>query len=496
MNDNPGGTPNPLNPNPGANDGPQPLDTAAVQPSTNTSPQPVDPMNRPMKKAADQTTETKPKKTGLIIAILACLLLAVGCGVAAILLMFSGKGGDPVANAMDKLMSGKTASNVVVSGDVDIDFGDASAPFKKAEINFDAKLISRTTINSLDVAVKLTPQNNPLAETGAKDISFGFSEVHAENGDLYLKVDGAADALTGLVGDTTKTTTSTNTLDEIQSLRMEAEAMAEELEAIDAYDIIDSDTIDSLDAIDTLDALDTLNTIDTTDTFDIEEYEPLATMLGVAGFIDGEWIRLSAAELEAFSVSVVEDNPLSCLVDFTSNIDTRSNSALELYKKNPFVISTTDNMKVVSRRDPIYRLGFDGEKMANYIDSVQNAALLDDLYSCLGVNGYAKITAEDVAEVLEGMPEIYVEVNGDNVFTRLYLSYEIENPLLVTDCSSTLLGEDDCVETETTSTPENTTVTIDLTFDYPASVNISEPAEYQNFSDLIQEIFGNSNWGG
>ena len=60
------------------------------------------------------------------------------------------------------------------------------------------------------------------------------------------------------------------------------------------------------------------------------------------------------------------------------------------------------------------------------------------------------------------MPKIYAEVDGDNNFTRLYLTSNLNN------------GEG--------------TMTIDLGFSYPTNVNVPEPEEYKNFSDVIQEI--------
>ena len=60
------------------------------------------------------------------------------------------------------------------------------------------------------------------------------------------------------------------------------------------------------------------------------------------------------------------------------------------------------------------------------------------------------------------MPTIYAEIDGNDNFARLYLD-------------STIGDEVEMV--------------VDLGFSYPDNVNATEPEEYKNFSDVIQEIF-------
>ena len=62
--------------------------------------------------------------------------------------------------------------------------------------------------------------------------------------------------------------------------------------------------------------------------------------------------------------------------------------------------------------------------------------------------------------MLDNFPEIYVEIDNDYNFTRLYMSME---------------GEDG-------------TVTVDFSFDYPTSVTVDEPTEYTDVNDVINEV--------
>ena len=459
MNEKPEGTPNPLNPNLGSTSGSsetldanpsepisrarnmrsvdglvignhtpvqevveetdvvvesaQPAQTAsevvAPQPVPTAQPvQPIDPMDRPMQQAPEPVAKPKKNKTGLIIAILLCLLVAVGCGVAAVLLMMNGGHSDPVAEAMNKLMSGGVPTNVAVSGEISAVNDDTTSPIAKIKIDLDAKLIANSPINSIDAAVTLTPRQ------GEQDLTFDVSEIYAESGDIYLKLDGLADALTGLMN------LGLAEQSEEQSAEQSAEQSEDEMTPAPFFSMI-------------------------TDTIEL---------------VEGDWIRLSSSELESISESFMDEGPMSCMVNLVGDINTNSNSAAVLYKNNPFVISSTENMTVISRRDPIYKLSIDSDKFANYIESMQNTKLLEDAYSCFGWEGNVGISTEDVATVVSKLPNIYVEINSENNFTRLYLQYDQS--------------------------------TVDLTFSYPANINISEPIEYRDITEILQEVWGSN----
>ena len=81
----------------------------------------------------------------------------------------------------------------------------------------------------------------------------------------------------------------------------------------------------------------------------------------------------------------------------------------------------------------------------------------------MGWENNATVSKEDVSEITSQMPKVYAEVNNDNNFTRLYLESDINDGVA--------------------------TATIDLGFSYPSNVNVSEPVEYQDFSEFIQTLF-------
>ena len=105
---------------------------------------------------------------------------------------------------------------------------------------------------------------------------------------------------------------------------------------------------------------------------------------------------------------------------------------------------------------PVYRVTLDSKKMASFINTIQNSSLAQELSSCMG-------DIDNLADNVANLPEVYVEVDKDYNFTRLYFASEIG------DAGANL--------------------TTDLGFNYPENINVAEPVEYKDFSSVIQEIF-------
>ena len=83
----------------------------------------------------------------------------------------------------------------------------------------------------------------------------------------------------------------------------------------------------------------------------------------------------------------------------------------------------------------------------------------------MGWDDNVTITKEDITKLTSKMPKIYVEVNANNDFTRLYLESDISDGIA--------------------------TAVIDLGFSYPTNINVSEPVEYTDFSKFLQTLFTN-----
>lgn len=480
MNPNSGETPNPLNPEPDAptNSTPEPLDANPSEPvqqmhggsldgmvgnsrptkepiqnnveevvvtesETISAPaEPIDPMNRPMVQVVepDATVAAKPKKkrTGLIVAILACLLIAVGCGVAAVLLVLNGKNTDAVRLAMNRLMSGEAPTNVMISGTIDMQIGDPDSPFSQVNVDLNTKLVANPAQNSTSATLKFIPQNS------TNELSLGVSELSSANGDVYLKLDGVSEFINGMM--------NANLPDDGEVI--EGEMIESEMECEDPTNCMSGNIVE-----------------------ETPDSSIIGAFAGIFETIEGEWLKLSVDEAEGVADGMSFDGPLSCVVDLTNQINTSSSSAIELYDKYPFVTSTTEKLAVASRKNPIYKLGIDSEKLTKYIDEIQNTELLNSLYSCLGAENNVNISADDVTEMVAKLPEIYVEIDGNHDFTRLYVKAEFKD-----EC------DEECQENGEVSGYTNTLL-VDLDLSYPSSISIIEPSEYISLTDLMQQMW-------
>ena len=452
------GTPNPLNPNPGpenvsetldanpsepVNHGGSSVDGMVSKPRTSgatesthvmvEAPRPGDSIVMTSGETAVEGAGPKKKKTGLIIAIIVCFLIAVGCGVAAFLLLFN-KPGDPVTAALQKLMKGETPTNVAINGDIDVAMSGSSLPFSNVKISLDTKMVANPSINSSDLKIAFT-------QNGVES-SFQASEIYTASGDLFLKVEGISD----LFNRTEPTEPDNDDEDEDEDV----DEMYSQLPMSDSSDLI------------------------------------MSAFGEIFEMIEGQWIRISADELSAISgsgsIDMMMEGPLTCIVNMSNGVSGNSNSIAEVYNKHPFIVSSTDNMSVVSRRDPIYKLGIDSEAFTEYIQAMKSNEVVQDLYNCIGWDEDEELTSDDVESVVEKLPEIYVEINNDHDFTRLYLKAATSSDSLDAKCSSSTTTK--CID----DSPSGSIV-IDLTFSYPATVNISEPNEYTDLSELFGGMY-------
>ena len=188
-------------------------------------------------------------------------------------------------------------------------------------------------------------------------------------------------------------------------------------------------------------------------------------VIGVVKSAEGVWIRVSTDDLDLSGQSSLNNSTISCVTDLVNDVDKNSNSAAELYSKYPFIISSNENIPIASKQNPVYQVSLDSKNFTEFVNAIQNTEIAKSLYACMGWEKNLVVTEEDVEEVVAQMPKIYTEVSSDNNFTRLYLESDINDGVA--------------------------TATIDLGFGYPANINVSEPVEYKDYSEFIQEIFVN-----
>ncbi|MDO5451679.1 MAG: hypothetical protein Q4F56_01160, partial [Candidatus Saccharibacteria bacterium] len=382
----------------------------------------LDPMNRPMEKAPlPEAPQPRKKKTGLIVGMVICLFVAVGCGVAAILLFIDANKPDPVAIATERLITGNMPTNFVAEGSIDVEVNDMSSPISRAKITVNGEGMTKSMINSSRVMADMNVRNGG-------SFSIGLEEVYAANGDLYFKVDGIANVLNAPY------------LFSANTLEGEAESTeAAESEAAPSVEPTDAENCSSA-----------------------ENCLVAETTIGdkVLTAIDGVWIRASVDEVNAMFTEGTGEGNISCLANLITDVNENSNSIAEMYSRNPFVVSATGEVELTSKNDPVYKLSISEKKLAGFMNEAGNSTTIKNLSSCLGYE-QSGLNAESLLTELQKLPEIFVEIDGNYNFTRVYFN--------------TNLAEVDA------------NLVADFSFSYPDTINVTEPVEYKDLSTLTEE---------
>lgn len=432
---------------PGMASGNTPADAEA---SMNNMIESLDPTGRPMEQAPVFVDKPK-KKTGLIVAFAIFALLLIGGGIAAAVILLT-SGGDAVSKAMNKIMAGNAPANVAVDGLVEFRSNDENSPVESIKIDLNSGIMRSSMANTSSAVVTLSIED-------MEDLSFNFDEVYADSGDLYLKLEGITDVLNNpklaqiLGGGSLQNTVPVDCVDGDGTT--DCATVIEE----ETTEIVEPETNCIDDETGMTNCVTTEPSVVSGDMT-----ESLSSILGIVEGVDGHWLKISADEMGLITSSgELPTSSVSCITNLVKDLNTGSSSAAEAYDNNPFVTSTTENITLNKKKDPLYKLGVDSEKFASFVNSLDNSALASDVYSCFGLQNNASMTASDVQQIVNSFPEIYAEVNSDYNFSRLYLERDSEEA--------------------------NMTVLIDLSFTYPESVNINAPNDYQDFSTVLQTLF-------
>ena len=350
-----------------------------VTPVQGPAPHPMpEPVSRPAKKASGTESPKKKKKTGLFIAMVACLFVAVGCAVAAILIFANIGKVDPVKAAVNKLVNGPIPSYVIANGSIDITVNDEDSAVSKLKIDLDSAIIVNSMMNSTTATLTAT-----LDEIG--DITAKLTEVYAANGDVYIRVDGILDAL-----------------ENIQTAL----------------------TPESIDADQTADLQNAM----------------LTSLSSIAETIDGGWIHLSADELSSTLDSTEVSGDTQCLVSLASDLRQNRNMLAKAYNDNPFISSTGTASPIVSQNNPIYQLAFDNTKMGDFINAINTTGIIEDLNKCIQSEGDISdinTSLEELTTKLDSLPAMYIEVDENYDITRFYTAISTDALGAVVDLSFT-----------------------------------------------------------
>lgn len=455
MDGNPGEMPNPLNPNPDEQNLEQQNEPVMSEPVevmaeevVVSEPEPVVETTapEPAEVVVEETTATvapvattteavkpKKKKTGLIVGMIVCFFIAAGCGVAALLFFLNNGSGDQVTAAINKIMSGEAPTNLAVDGTIDvIPSSDNDAPFSRLSIDLKADMVPNFKANSASATLNMYMKNGYEA-------SIKFDEVYTADGDLFVRIDGIKNLMSQL---TTLNSPQILDVEETNCITDES-GMTNCSETSELYGIEGTGPLDYAD---------------------MDGTESLLGLIGIGELIDGEWIRVSQAELALITSNATMDNNMVCMTNFIEDLGDYSNTMVDYYKKNPFVKSSRDNLGISNKQDTLYRISVDEKNLEGFISSVQSTKPMSDFFGCMGFEN-ATVNIDNLAEEFENVPEIYVEVDNNNNFTRFYMD-----------------GND---------TENDSKLKADFSLAYPSTINITEPLEYKSFIEIVQSLMAN-----
>ena len=456
--------PKPIITNAGA---PEAKATATAAPVSAVAVGSLDPTGRAMEQKIDpdEGQVHRRSKKGLIFALFGCFFLLASIVAVVAAVMLTKPKLNPVDAAMQKIMSGETPKNVAIDGDIDIFINDDISPIKRINVDLDSDTVVGSMINTSSAVLNLTDRYD-------NDYSMEFSEVYAAQGDLFFKVNGLADLMqnenflylmtrpTYTVESTSNCVTDENGLTTCGDL------------ATNCVNANESNCVTTIEESPEA-------RIKTSITESLDE----KTIQAIEA-VDGVWIKISLDELSSAENAYFGDTSnISCITNLVSGINKNSNSALGVYEKNPFIVSSDKNVVLSSKNYPVYQIGIDSEQFVNYLNAIQNTDLAQSVNNCLGWQNNVAVTKSDADRIIATMPTMYAEIDNENNFSRLYLESSIEEEVDC-DCADDEVCDSDCVSSQAAPV----TTIIDLNFNYPKNVNVSEPIDYTDYKDVIQNI--------
>lgn len=153
-----------------------------------------------------------------------------------------------------------------------------------------------------------------------------------------------------------------------------------------------------------------------------------------SGFLslEDKWIKIEGAKItSAFTL------PAGLKLD---DISSHKNEVIDLYKKYPFIVSDTKDLKIAKKNDTLYKITIDYDKLASFAnEAVKNSG--------------QSVDVSQVKDAIEKAGDVYAEIDNNGNFTRLYAGGQ------------------------------------DITISYPTNITVSAPEDYTTSSEL-ESIFG------
>lgn len=340
----------------------------------------------------DTTSKTKKStnkaKPWLFAGMVICLLAAIACIVATILVLMNTKNQDVVGAAISKVIAGDFPNNITVNGSIDINDNSNSKLPSRVGINFTSSAIINLGINSTDAKMIVYP------ERSSDDIVLDFKTSYSKNGDFYVKFDG---------GSYENEETDEILLDEVDAL------LPNEISLLSSR-----------------------------------------TLPGPVALTKYEWVKIPA-NLESKSNIKNGEDIIKCTTNFLFDLSTENKSSSDLakfYNENPFMISTDTN----NNQGEKYQVKFDKNAFSQFVSKSSNISAIKNLSNCFGYKD-VRTAMSDIATIIESASEITMAIDK---------YHNIKNFDIVSDA-----------------------IVANLAFSYPDEVDELEQIEYKDISDAI-----------
>ena len=185
---------------------------------------------------------------------------------------------------------------------------------------------------------------------------------------------------------------------------------------------------------------------------------------GLFEAMNDEWILVSNDFSEKMTGLQIFDNSTTCLISAFGTLPQYAKDIANKYKTNPFITYSTDKLSINKKKNALYRLGINNDKLAAFTNSLGNNGFINELNACAGNLSTNGTTSQNMIEdIFRNFPTMYAEIDDNNNFTRVYFETEANSQF----------------------------ITADLDISYPNKFEVTEPDSYIEMSTLLNNVTTN-----
>ncbi len=383
--------------------------------------------------AKDSIVEPPKKSKGkkiLTFFLVLIVLGGLGCGAAAVTMHFlNNNSSDRVEKAIEKLLSGDVPSVIGAQGTISVTnnsvANNESSALGSANIDLNGTFDLANDANMVNARANL--------DFGALKLSLVIDEAHSEVGDTFIKIRG----LDGLKGDEIKSNDQgqTNCI---------------------GGGIMTNCTTTASDSV-------------------MDVYSQLFSA------IDNRWILIPEGLDDTLSeFQIKTDDSVACMAEALGTVSDWGKELAQKMEKNQFIDYSTENLEISKKKNPLFRLTIDKTKLSSFVKSIENTEFIGNIEDCIGSREDeederyeeaeeveeeeegrdAKDVTSGIQAMLESLPTLYVEVDDNYNFTRLYFK----------------------------TTSDGSTATVDVNLSYPGKFEYTEPEEYTDIDTIMSNL--------